>query len=125
MNPIWNLPMDAEIGGKRYEIHGDYRDILEIFSYFDDPELPEFMKWKIAVALFYEGTVPEEHFRQAADYLAFFVRCGQPEPPHTARRLIDWQQDAPAILADINRVAGQEIRSMPFLHWWTFIALFV
>ncbi|MDY4880321.1 MAG: hypothetical protein SO137_08010, partial [Gemmiger sp.] len=28
------------------------------------------------------------------------------------------------IVADVNRVAGQEVRALPFLHWWTFVAYF-
>ena len=27
-------------------------------------------------------------------------------------------------MADINRVAGCEVRALPFLHWWTFLAYF-
>ena len=29
-----------------------------------------------------------------------------------------------AIAADINKVAGQEVRSAPFVHWWTFLSWF-
>jgi hypothetical protein len=28
------------------------------------------------------------------------------------------------IVADINKVAGQEIRAMPYVHWWTFLSWF-
>ena len=28
------------------------------------------------------------------------------------------------MVADVNKVAGQEIRAMPFLHWWTFLSYF-
>ena len=28
------------------------------------------------------------------------------------------------IVADVNKVAGQEIRALPFLHWWSFMAWF-
>ena len=28
-------------------------------------------------------------------------------------------------VADINRVAGREVRSLPFCHWWTFLAWFM
>ena len=27
-------------------------------------------------------------------------------------------------VADVNKVAGTEIRAIPFLHWWTFMAYF-
>ena len=28
------------------------------------------------------------------------------------------------IVADVNKVACQEIRQLPFVHWWTFLAWF-
>ena len=28
------------------------------------------------------------------------------------------------IVAEVNKVAGQEIRALPFVHWWTFLAWF-
>ena len=28
------------------------------------------------------------------------------------------------IVAEVNRVAGQEIRALPYLHWWTFLGWF-
>ncbi len=124
MNEIWQLPLTADIGGKTYRIHGDFRDILEIFSYLEDPNLTDFLRWKIALALFYEGEIPSQFESEAMAYLAFFIRCGQQEEGKPGPKLIDWQQDAPAIISDVNKVAGSEIRSMPFLHWWTFMAWF-
>lgn len=124
MNEIWQLPLTTDIGGKTYHIHGDFRDILEIFSYWENPDLTDFLRWRIALALFYEEQIPQKSEREAMEYLAFFIRCGQREEVNPSPRLIDWQQDAPAIISDVNKVAGREIRSMPFLHWWTFMAWF-
>ena len=121
---LWQLPREASFGGKSYPIHGDYRDILEIFSYLDDPDLPEGFRWTIALALFYAEPIPAEHTQEAAQYLSWFIRGGQPETKIRGPRLMDWQQDAPQIIADVNKVAGEEIRSLPFLHWWTFLSFF-
>lgn len=118
----WELPVSAEIGGKVYEIHADFRDILEIFSYFNDPDLTEYLKWRVALALFYEGEIPEQHRQQAAAFLAEFLCGGKKDEP--GARLLDWEHDAPLIVADVNQVAGQEIRSLPFLHWWSFLSFF-
>ena len=106
----WNLPETAEIGGVVYPIHADFRDILEIFQYLDDPDQPEYIRWRIALALFYEGEIPEEDRQEAMAYLSAFLSCGE--------------QDAQIIVADVNKVAGTEIRALPFLHWWTFMAYF-
>lgn len=120
---LWSLPTSAIIGGAEYPIHADFRDILEIFRYLDDPDRPEWLRWKIAVALFYDGEIPEEHLQKAMEYLASFIACGaQNEKP--GPKLLDWEQDAQAIVADVNKVACAEIRSMPFLHWWTFVSYF-
>ena len=120
----WELPREAWISGQRYAIHSDFRDILEIFSYLDDPQLPEYLRWQIAVALFYEGEVPEENRQEAISYLVDFLNCGKKETPKPGAKLLDWAQDAPMIVADINKTAGQEIRALPFVHWWTFMAWF-
>ena len=122
--PGWELPVVACIGGKNYTIHADYRDILEIFTYFEDPELPEYLRWQIALALFYEGDIPPEHQQEAMEYLTAFINCGKPEAGRPGPKLLDWEQDALTIVADVNKVAGREIRAMPFLHWWTFMAWF-
>ena len=120
----WGLPTSAEIGGKVYPIHADYRDILEIFTYFEDPDLPEYIRWQIALALFYEGDIPQEQMQAAMEYLSAFINCGRMEEVKPGPKLLDWEQDALTIVADVNKVAGQEIRAIPFVHWWTFMAWF-
>jgi len=121
---LWQLPDYAMIGGKRYAIHPDYRDILEIFSYLQDPDLPESFRWQIALALFYDEPIPEEDTLEAAEFLSRFVSGGREESQEPGPKLLDWEQDAPEIVADVNKVAGQEIRSLPYVHWWTFLSWF-
>jgi len=122
MMDLWSLPKTAVIGGKEYGICTDFRDILQIFAYFEDPDLPEFIRWHIALALFFEGEIPEEHRPEAMEYLSAFLTAGQGAAPGPC--LMDWQQDSQAIISDINHVAGQEIRSLPYVHWWTFLSWF-
>lgn len=120
---LWKLPNSAEIGGVTYPIHADFRDILEIFRYLDDPDQPDYVRWRIAIALFYEGEIPQAHYQEAMDYLSDFISCGD-RAAKPGPKLLDWEQDAQVIVADVNKVAGAEIRSLPFLHWWTFMAYF-
>ena len=122
--PGWELPVEVWIGGEKYAIHADYRDILEIFAYFEDPDLPEYLRWQIALALFYEGEIPPKHQQEAMEYLMAFINCGKLEVGRPGPKLLDWEQDALTIVADVNKVAGREIRAMPFLHWWTFMSWF-
>ena len=120
----WKLPRDGEIAGKKYEIHTDYRDILEIFGYFSDPELPDYLKWEIALGLFYEGEIPESDRLAAMEYMAWFMAGGKAEAAAPGPKLLDWEQDADLIAADINKAAGQEVRALSYLHWWTFLSWF-
>lgn len=122
MTDLWRLPTTLTVGGAEYGIHCDFRDILEIFSYFQDENLPPFIRWQIALELFYHSPIPPQHQKEAMEQMIDFVQCGQEAAPGPA--LVDWQKDAPLIVADINRTAKQEIRALPFVHWWTFLAWF-
>lgn len=120
---LWGLPEEVRIGGVVYPIHGDFRDVLRIFRYLGDPDKPEYVRWRIAVALFYEGEIPLERMEEAIGYMVEFIGCGEQEQG-PGPRLLDWEQDAAVIVADVNKVAGTEVRALPFLHWWTFMAYF-
>lgn len=127
LNP-WELPQAAEIGGLRYTLHTDYREILLILSYLNNPDMPDEDKIISALAVFYDefDRMPEKDYQAAVDYLMLFINQGQMEedsgrPPI---KRIDWEQDAPIIVAEINKVAGYEIRDRKYLHWWTFLGYF-
>lgn len=117
------LPEEAKIGGKVYGINGDFRTVLQIFSYLESPDLPEFIRWQVAMALFYKEPLPDAHFQEGAEYFIRFVNCGKEEAP-PGPKILDWERDAQMIVADVNKVAGQEIRALPFVHWWTFLSWF-
>lgn len=120
---LWDLPAAYSIGGVVYPIHADYRDILNIIKHLEEPGIPEWLRWRTAVALFYEGQIPDEYAREAMEKLAEFLTYektrDKPGP-----KLLDWEQDSAAIVAGVNKVSGKEIRSLPFLHWWTFLSYF-
>ena len=120
----WSLPREAVIGGKTYALRTDYREILKIFSLLQQEELPAFIRWHAALELFFGAPVPDADFLQAAEYFRRFVSCGREEGETPGPRLIDWETDAQVIVSDVNRAAGQEIRSLPYLHWWTFLGWF-
>ena len=120
---VWQLPESVELGGKTYGFYPDFRVILKIFRYWNDPELPEFLKWQVGLRLFYAEPVARRDVPEAMEYLAGFVAGFQPQKTFGGR-LLDWQHDANLIVADINKVAGREIRELPFVHWWTFLSWF-
>lgn len=119
----WRLPQSAVIGGVKYPINSDFREVLEIIKYLTDARKSEYSRWMIALSLFYEGEIPAEHQEEAAKFLSDFISYGVPEDK-PGPKLMDWDQDAQLIVADVNKVAGKEIRAEEYLHWWTFLSYF-
>lgn len=127
---LWALPRAARLGQAEYPIYSDYRDILTVIGWLSGAQgaaLPESARWYVALRLFYRdfAAVPPAQRQAAAEFLAAFLAGGRapqkgPAPP----RLLDWQQDAPLIAAGVNRAAGCDVRSLPYLHWWSFLAFF-
>lgn len=124
MLTAWGLPVQTKIRGRMYDLHADFRDVLEVIGWLQNQELPEFIRWQVALGLFYKQDVASEHSREAMAYLGWFLTGGNPEGDKPGPKLLDWEQDAAAIISDVNKTAGQEIRALPFLHWWTFLSWF-
>lgn len=121
----WGLPTALAIGGKVYPVNADYRDILEIISCLQDADT--LTGRYVALSLFYEGfeDMPREDYPQAMEELVRFIDLGEePEQGPTPPKTIDWEQDRTVIVSEINKAAGLEVRSLPFLHWWTFVGYF-
>lgn len=119
---LYRLPEEVSFEGKSYALNTDFRVILKIFSVLTDRSLPESLRWRVSLGLFYNSPVAPEHQQQAMAYLADFLACGETGKP--GPELIDWQQDAPAIIAGVNKAAGCEVRQLPKVHWWTFLGWF-
>lgn len=119
----WVLPQSVKFGEEEYLLNTDFRDILEIIGYLVDETQTEFVRWQIAIGLFYEQEIPQEYQQEAMQYLADFISYGVTENK-PGPKLIDWEQDANLIVSDINKVAGCEIRLLKYLHWWTFLSYF-
>ena len=110
-------------------IRTDYRDILELLRWLGgtaDPQLDQSGRWYVAMRLFYPtfAEMPQACWPQATDFLAQFLAAGRREQARPGPPLMDWQQDAPLIAAGISRAAGQDVRTLPYLHWWSFLAWF-
>lgn len=120
---IYGLPKTAVIGGTEYHINTDYRDILEIIGFLNDSMRPDYIRWQIALGLFYDANIPDEHQKEAMEYMVDFISYGESEA-QPGPKLIDWEQDAHLIIGDVNKVAGMEVRETKYLHWWTFLSYF-
>ena len=118
----WALPDSLPVGGQQVAIRADFRAVFRVFEALNDEALPLFARWRKALRLFYEQPIAPQHRQEAMQRLKDFITCYQEPAP--GPRLLDWGHDAPLIAAEINKVAGFEVRQQDFVHWWTFLGLF-
>lgn len=123
---MYELPTSVSVCETDYEIRSDYRPVLDICAALTDPALNGEDKAIVMLDIFYPtfDDMPPEHYQEAVDKCLWFINCGEEQQEKKHLRLMDWEQDFPRIVAPINRVLGQEVRSIPYLHWWSFIGLF-
>ena len=119
------LPRALEFAGMRWAIRADYRQVLTILQAFDDPELTDAEKAYVCLHNLYVdfGQIDPGDYGEAYRAAVEFIDCGA--EGGGGARMMDWEQDAPLIFAAVNRVAGREVRADAFLHWWTFLGLFM
>lgn len=122
----WGLPTSVELSSGAYAIETDYRDILDIIKVLSVPDQSDTERIYVSMALFYDdfATMPATDWQQAVAEMMRFIAAGDEDDGQPAPQMIDWEQDETMIAADINKAAGCEVRALPYLHWWTFIAYF-
>ena len=132
----YDLPVEIEIGGKKYPItnRGDFRMILDCFFVLNDKRIPGFMRPNTALIIFYKDINSDddikyvfgEHREEAIKKMYSFFNCNQVEiGTKTNYKLIDWESDAQLVCAAVNTVAQTEVRSEPYLHWFTFMGYYI
>lgn len=123
---IYELPTSLEIQGSTYQIRSDYRAVLDICIALSDPELTDQDKAEVVLTVFYPefDTMPQAHYQEAISKCFWFIGGGEEDDGRKAPKLMDWEQDFKLIAAPVNRVIGAEIRSMAYLHWWSFLAAY-
>lgn len=118
----------ADINGKSYNIRSDYRVALDVLEMLNDQELTgEERAWCLLEMLYEQpDAIPVQDKQTAVLWALAFLSGGTYDPSSTARppRLMDWQQDWPLIVAPVSRVAGHDIRSIEYLHWWSFLSMY-
>jgi hypothetical protein len=130
---MYELPTEIEIAGRPYQIRnrGDYRTILGVFSVLEDPELTQNERIISALIIFYEDLNDIEDvfalpdLESATKQMYEFFNGGKGEKGKAARKLIDWEEDSAIISSAVNKVAGIEIRSAEYIHWWTFLSYYM
>ncbi len=121
---IGHLPISVEVDGTQHNIRTDYRDILRIFEAISDDGLSNEEKWIVTLTIFYEE-IPKDT-KKAMEQFIWFVNRGEQETKinKTVKPVYDWEQDEQIIFQAVNKVAGREVRSLKYMHWWTFLGLF-
>lgn len=127
------LPESIVIRDKEYKIRTDYRNILQVFEVFLDADLDNYSKWIVVLyLLFYDFHLIEEveyaidngfDFQEAIEKIGAFITLGDIQQKEDTR-LFDWVQDEQIIFSAINKVAGKEVRTDEYMHWWTFLGYF-
>lgn len=134
---MFELPTSILIKDKYYPIRnkGDYRLIEDCFIALNDKELTSEYKIVTCLILFYESLnsiddiydeFDDETLSLAVKEMFNFFNCGSEDiGAKKPYKLIDWKKDEQLIVSSINAVAYQEIRSVPYIHWWTFMGYFM
>ena len=75
-----------------------------------------------ALNIFYDFNVPD-NAQKAVNEMMLFINCGEKSDPKDNKPpVMNWEQDFSSLVAPINKALGCEIRSLQYLHWWTFIS---
>ena len=120
--------------GTEYNIRnkGDYRMVLDCLEALDDMDLKPLERLYAGLIIFYEDLNSIEDIlgnpgmeELLLKMFRFFNLDKEDDKKDNKPKLIDWNADSTLIVSAINKVAGKEIRSEEYLHWWTFIGYYM
>lgn len=132
----WKLPTSLNVSGTDYKIRTDYRVILDILAAMNDPDIfepgmsqEEMQQEKVMTMLqiLYVDfeNMPPRDWKEGAEKACDFIDCGIKDDGKPKPRTMDWDQDAPLIVPAINKSVKIDVRSVKYMHWWTFFGLYM
>ena len=133
MHSLWEFPKSINVCRVNYEIRSDYRDVLNIINALNDPDTlgdseqeTAIIRGSIMLEIMYVDfqNIPQEHLEEALKCAKEFIDMGITEDSKKPR-IMDWEQDAHAIIPAINKTLNTEIRACEYLHWWTFLGAYM
>ncbi len=133
MGSAWEFPKTLNIGGVEYEIRTDYRAVLDVLTALNDPELkdrnPEiaaYIQNSVMMEIMFPDyeSIPQEYIKEALEKVVKFIDMGIIDDCKKPKTM-DWEQDAPILIPAINKVLNTEIRSVKYMHWWTFFGAYM
>lgn len=124
---IGELPHCLEVNGRWHPIRSDFREVLKILCAFSDPELEDGEKAYVCLVILYEDfdELPESDYEEAFKAAISFIDNGAKDDGRHSPRVMDWEQDENLLFPAINKVAGREVRSADYIHWWTIIGYYM
>lgn len=132
---MYELPTTVNIDGHEYAVRdgGDFRTILDCISLIQDADLTDVEKAISALMVFLKDfDEPDDVIEEFMDLnvpiseMFKFISCNDEQVGYTVNhKVMDWEQDEKLIISAINGVAKTEVRSLKYLHWWTFISYFM
>lgn len=124
----WELPTSLEIGGVGYPIRTDFRAILRIMECLNAPQYEDDEKKMIFFTIFFPTykEIPKRFYQEAFDKAVDFIDMGMRDDSKRKKpTTMDWAKDSAIIIPAVNRVMGQEVRALKYLHWWTFLGAYL
>lgn len=110
--------------------------VLDCFNALQDDNLSQQERVISSLIIFYDDVhsyedlcvlfKDDEDLKLAIEKMYEFFNCNQKEVGAKQNyKLIDWDNDSQIICSAINNVANIEIRSLEYLHWWTFMGYYI
>ena len=123
---LGQLPKTLNVHGIKYSIRTDYRNIFRILSAFRDKELKDTEKALVCLKRLYEeySKIPPDDYAEAYKQAIHFIDYQSDGLSKPSPVVVNLEKDEHLIFPAVNKVAGQEVRLMPYLHWWTFVGYF-
>ena len=132
----WKLPTSLHVGGANYKIRTDYRVILDILAAMNDPDIldpgmtedekqAEKVLTMLQILYIDFDRMPPSDWKEASEKACEFIDCGIHDDGTPKPRLMDWEQDAPIIVPAVNKVCNFDVRSVKYMHWWTFFGYYM
>lgn len=132
----WKLPTSLHVGGANYKIRTDYRVILDILASMNDPDIldpgitedekqAEKVLTMLQILYIDFDRMPPSDWKEASEKACEFIDCGIHDDGTPKPRLMDWEQDAPIIVPAVNKVCNFDVRSVKYMHWWTFFGYYM
>ena len=131
MNLLYEkLPDTVNVGGIAYAVYTDFREWIAFFDMMADENYTP--KEKLMTSLRWFREKPPSDLLAAWNALLQFAGCADhpndEEPEETNHRketnCFSWSYDSAYVLGAFLQCYHMDLRAVPYLHWYHFMALF-